>query len=418
VEKQVLAALSIANHEVRLVVGEFFNSRLNIIKTERVACGGLDGLRIVDTSKVIVAVRQAAENAGEFIGTPITAVLLAVPSYRFKRETVSLSKTIDAPDRAITIQDVQELYRRAQDVSVSDDLVCVNTVCNTYRLNGIVYRKTPIGEKGDLLEAEFDLLCADKMTTYAYAGIVEKAGLQIIDICLDAYGAAKEMALFEQNLKSYVISMQLESDQLVLGLIYNGRLMSCQTEKVGYAAMAMAVAKQYGIPFDNCCKLLFKYAHLADDKSTDRPIYMWNRDDSTYSMSGRQLADTLAAPAQALLDDCYELCSPILAHENVTVTLLGAGADLDGLDTALSRRFEKPVKAYCPETLGVRSPGWTVCLGMFYAYLDQGMLHDQQVCSVDAVAYATQLKDSASGMPAEKNFTAKLKKLLFAEPKK
>lgn len=35
-DKQIFAALEIADHEVRLLVGEFFNTRFNIIKVERV----------------------------------------------------------------------------------------------------------------------------------------------------------------------------------------------------------------------------------------------------------------------------------------------------------------------------------------------------------------------------------------------
>ena len=34
-DKQIFAALEIADHEVRLLVGEFFNTRFNIIKVER-----------------------------------------------------------------------------------------------------------------------------------------------------------------------------------------------------------------------------------------------------------------------------------------------------------------------------------------------------------------------------------------------
>lgn len=417
-EKQVLATLLIANHEVRLVAAEFFNSRLNIIKTERVSCSGMDGMRIVDVNKVVLAIRQAADSVSEFISTPLTAVLLAVPSYRFKRETVSLSATIDNPEGRITADDIRQLYQRAQDLAVSSDLVCVNTVCNTYRLNGIIYRSMPLNEKGDLLEAEFDRLCADKMMVYSYAAAVEKAGLQIIDICLDAYASAKEMALFEQNLKNYVINMQLEMDNLNLGLIYNGRLMSCQMENIGYAAMAQAVSRRFGIPLENSVKLLFKYAHLDPVKIYDRPVYAFTRDENTYTITDKQLSETIAKPLQDMLNDCCQLCAPILAHDNVTVIVQGAGGDLDGIGPALSHCFEKPVKVYCPETLGVRSPGWTVCLGMFYAYLDQSDMHQQQGSAVDEQAYAALIGSDRNNVVAEKNFTAKLKKILFMEPKK
>ena len=40
-DKQIFAALEAADHEIRLVVGEFFNTRFNIIKVERIPSGGL-----------------------------------------------------------------------------------------------------------------------------------------------------------------------------------------------------------------------------------------------------------------------------------------------------------------------------------------------------------------------------------------
>ncbi len=36
-EKQIFAAVEVSDHEVRLIVGEFFNTRFNIIKVVRAA---------------------------------------------------------------------------------------------------------------------------------------------------------------------------------------------------------------------------------------------------------------------------------------------------------------------------------------------------------------------------------------------
>ena len=41
-EKQIYTALEISDQEVRLIVGEFFNTRFNIIKVERAGCQGFD----------------------------------------------------------------------------------------------------------------------------------------------------------------------------------------------------------------------------------------------------------------------------------------------------------------------------------------------------------------------------------------
>ena len=62
-DKQIFTALEVADHEVRLIVGEFFNTRFNIIKVERIPCNGLSFSKVEDPEAVITAIRTAAANA-------------------------------------------------------------------------------------------------------------------------------------------------------------------------------------------------------------------------------------------------------------------------------------------------------------------------------------------------------------------
>ena len=55
-EKQVLAALEITDHEIRLLVGEYYNTRVNVLRTEIVPNNGMDGLAIKNRTIVVNAV--------------------------------------------------------------------------------------------------------------------------------------------------------------------------------------------------------------------------------------------------------------------------------------------------------------------------------------------------------------------------
>ena len=46
--KQIYASLEFSENEIRLLVGEYFNTRFNVIKLERVPCEGLTNCRITD----------------------------------------------------------------------------------------------------------------------------------------------------------------------------------------------------------------------------------------------------------------------------------------------------------------------------------------------------------------------------------
>lgn len=81
-DKQIFAALEVADHEVRLIVGEFFNTRFNVIKVERIPCFGLSYNKVTDPEAISKAIRTAADNVSRMIGADIRKVILAMPSYR------------------------------------------------------------------------------------------------------------------------------------------------------------------------------------------------------------------------------------------------------------------------------------------------------------------------------------------------
>lgn len=416
-EKQILAALQIESNEVRLLVGEVFNTRLNILVSEVVPCRGMDGIRITDQKAVASAIRTAVDNVTAHLGTPIRAVLLALPAYRFKRDTRSFSKMIESSDRRITAQDIQDIYHKALSVNVGSDVEVITITSNRYKTNGIVYRRMPIGEQCDVLEADVDLLCCDRMTSYDYAAVVEQAGLQIIDVCLDNYAMAKEAALFEQTMNNYLLAIQLEKQHTLFSLIYDGKIVSSENETMGYEDLAKPISEKFGLPERNSLKLLLKYVRFDQKEFNRRPLYSWTINQVTSTVSDRELFDAVKDAGAAMADNYKELCGPILEQENVTVLIGGAGTDIQGIDKLLADRFNRPVKCYYPETLGARNGRWTVCLGMFYAYIDQNDLLPYSSSSVNVREYTEHLTRQVDSQVHEEGFTARLKKMLFSNQK-
>lgn len=87
-KKRVYAAIEIADQEIRLIVLEIFEARYNVLRTERVACSGVDkNQKIVDESAIVTAIRQAITNAQAALGYRIERVLLAVPSVNVMRSS-------------------------------------------------------------------------------------------------------------------------------------------------------------------------------------------------------------------------------------------------------------------------------------------------------------------------------------------
>lgn len=416
-ENQILAALQIESNEVRLLVGEVFNTRLNTLKKETVACKGLDGIRIVDQKAVASAIRQAVDSASAHLGVPIESVLLAIPAYRFKKETRTFSKVIDSGDGRIKADDIKDMYHKALTVNVGSDIVVANVACNVYKTNGITYRKLPVGEQCDVLEADIDLLCCDKLTAYDYVTVVEQAGLKVLDICLDNYALAKEAALFEQTMRNYVLSIQFEKQHTLFSIIYDGKIVTSENEAIGYDSLAKAIAQRYSLPENIAVKQLMKHGRLAQKEFTNRPVYMWTANQVTNMINDYDLHETIKDTADYIAKDFQALCEPILNQENVTVMVSGDGVEIEGVDRLLAERFNKPVKCYYPETLGARGAKWAVPLGLFYSYIDSQIGPDSNESSLDVTAYTAHLNSRVNHTNHEEGFTSRLKNMLFNNQK-
>ena len=415
--KQILAALQIESNEVRLIVGEIFNTRLNTLKRECVPCKGMDGLRIVDPKTVAKAVREAANNIQSHFGVAIESVLLAIPAYSFKKETRSFSKVIDNVDGKISADDIRDIYQKALAVNVGRDYEIVNVTSNMFKTNGIVYRKMPIGEPCDVLEADVDLLCCDKMTTYDYASVVELAGLKIVDVCLVNYALCKEAALFEQNLRNYTLLIQMEKDHSQFSLVYDGKIAISENENLGYSTLSRAISERFRLPDRHSSALLLKHDIVNRKEFNYRPIYSWTAGGITNTISDRELYDSVQEKLQYLVKDFSKLCGPILARENTSVIICGDGAEITGIEEVFANKFNRPVKCYYPETLGARGAKWAVDLGMFYAYIDQQVIHQDFKSSLDILHYQQNMRKRVHNAEKEEGFTARLKKMLFTNQK-
>ncbi len=417
--KQIFAAIEVADHEVRLVVGEFFNTRFNIIKVERVKCDGMSFDSIRNADNITQAIKTALANAKKMIGAEIKKVILAIPSYKMKRFGFKSTVDIEGIDGAVTVQDVRNAIEKAKAVNVGNQYAVVQTVCVKYTVNGISTRRIPLGDRCSQMTVDVDLLCADRDFTYELVSCVEKAGLQVMDIFLDVYAVGKEAALFEQAIDHQVIILKVEREATTLGLLKNGRFTNAAVLAAGLGTIAGAIKDEYGISTEMCVELLKYNARIDLEKCSSNPIHIWNDDNGTRTISEQELVDCVKSNIELWLDAIEKTCVPILQAGETTVIITGEGGETQGLSDLVQKRLGVETRCYIPQTLGGRNAGLTACLGLFYAYQDILPItgYTDNSLDMDAFIRSVSYRDKKDDGTKEDTLTNKLKGL-FMEGKK
>lgn len=415
-DKQIFASVEVADHEVRLVVGEFFNARFNIIKVERIPCFGITYDQVLDQDEISNALRKAASSAKRTIGAEIKKVILAIPSYKTKKYSLRSTVDVSGIDGVITIQDVRNAIKKAESVNISKDYALIQTVCVKYIVNGIATRRIPIGEKCSQLSIDVDLLCADRKLAYDLVGCVENAGLQVLDIFPEVYAVGKEAALFERAVEKQIVVLKIERQSTVLGLFRKGRLTTAGVLPAGLGNLVSDCVDQYGVATADAVELL-KYSIRFNQKVyTDNPVHIWSKDGETKTISEKQFVESIQKNVAQWVKDLIKTCEPILQAGPTTVIITGEGGETEGLSDLLSESLGCSVKCYIPETLGGRNAGLTAPLGLLYAYQDKlpitGYIDDS--LDMDAFKKSVSYREKKKEIDSkEDTLTSKLKGLFF-----
>lgn len=412
--KQIYAALEIADHEVRLMVGEFHETRFNVLRVERVNITGIHMKNIVNEQNVIAAITKAITSASDTLGYKIERVLLAIPSVGVARFNKKVNVYMEEGSKRVRLSHIQTGINEAITFKPEGNLELVNIGCIKYIVNGITSRKAPLNEVCDCLSMKIDLLYANRETVYSYARCVEKAGLEIMDICLDAYAIAEEAAIFEQTVDKYVILIDLARHNTTLSLFTHGKLVSCELSEHGYGEWIEELCKTYGLPVDVAFRL-FKNCSLQSDAISDSIIYIWSESGEQRQLSERQLFEIVNPHVNEWIETINNSCEPIINSGNVRYLLSGEGLEIQGLEDKI-KEMNAPVQIYIPQTIGARDCSLVTCLGLFYEWRSQlSIRRDDRICcdlhDVDKVIKEVKKKS----VNEDSGFTKKLKSMLLSE---
>lgn len=412
-DQQIYAALELADHEVRLLIGEFHNTRLNILKVEKVKCSGIEGVTIVDQEAVVTALKSAVNNASTNLGARIQRVLLLLPSWGMRR----FSRRVQvAVDQKVTYTDVRNAMREAMKTDMPDNLELINTIATKYTINGIGYRRLPVGEECTSMGMDIDLICADKEMTFQYAQIVEKAGLEITDVSLDGFALSKEASLMDKSTEQFIILLRAERQTTTLTLFAKGRLISSEILLGGSDVLISAIIEEYNLPIDVAERLLYHNCRLGLEKYPESPIFLWANEGKTSTISESQLIKTITLASEEWVRDIKRCCEPILEAGSANLVLTGEASEIIGLDGMLEKAIGIPTEIYIPETLGVRNAALSAAVGLFYVLKDQLNYRQNILPGINMEEFHASLhgkKDSG----IDDTLTRKLKGILFESRK-
>lgn len=405
--KQYYASIELTEDELRLIVGEFYMSRFNILKVERAKTSGIRNKAIVDRDSVSASLVKMVEDVEKSLGFRIKSVILCIPSFRVKCVKRRVNVPIEEGTRRIRIAHARIGIEKAMETFKLDSYELVNIGSVKYINSGISSRSIPLDEQADVLTMDIDFICADQKMVHSYVTCIESAGINVQDICLNNYAIAEESAILESSMDKYVVLANFEKEDTELSLFHKGRLIGCESMGYGYGRLIDTIRRRYHLSYKECQNLLKESAIYASKDLNDSIVYIYTDHEEHKHISRNDLYETIVEDLHGWIKD-INTANEMIAENGSKLMISGSGADIVGLDVIVNM-FNMEANIYDPTTIGVRKGCYGAVLGAIYYHRKwQTLLNNEE----SGIEY-TSVSNRQVKKDDENAFTKKLKNILL-----
>lgn len=366
---EVYAVLDIGSATIELLVGEIMNSNLHVLFSKKVPSHGVKKGIIENEGLLVNDIKQLVSEANEFLDGEIKGVGLTIPTIRSKLYQSNSSVSLNQQTR-ITNDDIVRGLRLSTRFKKSneEEVVCVIPV----KFSGDFGNSPllPIGEMSRNLIVDTLVITSQKNILYPYIMAVEKAGLEVMDICINAFACAKE-AFDAVYLQEGAILIDIGYKTSTISFYKDGYLKYLTVCSAGGYNLTRAIAQDLQISMNQAETYKIKYGSLDYTVGQEDIIHSTELPDGRKDYTQKDFAKILEDAAIDVLKIIKEKVDVIDQGGHYETLIVGGGGELEMLDKVAGTVLEGPVRVYRPDIIGIRDMAFVSSVGMMFYMSDR-----------------------------------------------
>ena len=368
--KEIYATLDIGSTTLKLVVAEVISANVNILFSSKVTSHGVRKGVITDAEALVEDIKKVVREADEELNTTITSVGLVLPSINARiYQGDGITKVNNANDK-ITIDDIIRALKLSTRFQRNRDEEIVSTIPIHYALDTKSTDKLPLGMRSASLKVDSMIVTSKKKFFYGYLEAVEKAGLELLDVTIDAYASALE-AFDEAYLKEGAILIDIGCYSSTVSFYEDGYLKYIAQANTGGYDLTKAISEKWWISMDKAERYKIKYGTCEKNVGDDDVIHTNKVDNEVVNYTQQDLSDVLREAVEGMMEEIKTKIDVINDGRSYETVIVGGGGELPSLDVIASSVLNAPVRCYRPETIGVRDMSYVPALGLLYYLNDR-----------------------------------------------
>ena len=369
--KTIITSIDIGTDTTKFVVGEYFNDKVNVLASHSIKSKGVRKGLIVDPGLATNMIKDGIKVINSKLGINIKKVIVNIPSYNVNFMLVTGSLDIKNEGNIITTDDVNRVIKNSVYGKIPDEYELLTVVPIDFIIDGNKGNSKPVGKNGQKLEIKGIMISVPKKSVYSVLGVMENAGLDVVDIVLS--GMADYFEVKSDNIKNKVGAIiNLGHDTTTVSVINRGKIMNTEVLQMGGKNIEKDIAYVFGVSVFDARSLKEKFASSHKRFCQLNDVYeVKNTLGDFVKLNQLEVSEVVMSRLSEILDLARKQILLLTKHEINYLVITGGLTEIKSFKNLVYEIFDKNVIIYTVNTLGVRDNKYVTSLGMIKYFIDK-----------------------------------------------
>ena len=381
--RKIFTSVDLGSDSIKIMVGEIFNKKLNVLATSSFKSRGIKKGLIVNASEVLGSLKGAISEIEKKIGVVIDKVIASVPSYYSSFEIVNAEVDVDEEDFRIAGKDIVNVLKESIKSKIKEGRELVTIIPIYFVVDGKKNIKDPKGLIAKKLGVKAMMVTTPSKNVQSIISIFNSIGIEVVDVNL---GSIADYAEFKNNATEGGLSVivNIGYDITTISLFNKGIIVNSEVLQIGGKNIDNDISYVFKIDPKESAKLKesFAVAHKKFSRVNETKECI-NVNKDLVSINQYDISQIVMSRLTEILKLSKKQSYLLTNREISYIIITGGTSEIPGMSYLVDEEFTDNAGVGNIDTIGIRDNKYSTASGLIRCFNEKLELRDRSYSMID-----------------------------------
>ena len=366
--KKIFTSVDIGSDTVKILVTEVVKDNVNVLASTQIKSKGIRKGLIIDSNLAINTIKDGMKIINDDLGFEVKKVIVNVPDYNAKFMYVTGNVEVDG---TITTENVNKVIKTSVYNKIDEDYELVTVIPINFVVEDEEISGSPIGMNTKTLGIKGIMVTVPKKNIYSVIGIVEGAGLEVVEIAVS--GLADYHAIRNKRLDSKIGAIiNLGHETTNVSIVSEGILVNTETIQLGGLNVEKDIAYVFGTNVIDARKIKEKFSSCHKRFTNLNDVYELKNDmGEIVKLNQLEVTEVVMSRIIEILEYAKKQIFLLTKKDIQYIVITGGLTEIKSFKNLVYEILGKDVIIYSMDEIGIRDNKYTTAMGMIKYFVEK-----------------------------------------------